>query len=91
MIEDYLPGELFEEKELLSGKLQIREINSEEKNVYTLYLVNDVSAMALTHHYDKISLDDYQNYFDLIHDRKSFEYLSGVINSRFDSTSQPEL
>ena len=95
MIEDYLPGELLEEKELLSGKLQIREMSLSESNskkkVYSLYIITKVSAMSLTSHYKKISFEEYQTYFNLIFDRESFEYLSNVINRRFDSTSQPEL
>ena len=93
MIEDYLPGELFEEKKVKGGLLQIRELNSLDfdKKIYTLYLVSPVSSMALTPHYDKISLKEYQTYFDLVVDRDTFDFLSGVINRRLDSTSPAEL
>jgi hypothetical protein len=93
MLEEYLPGELLEEKKIRDGRLQIREMNSldSDKNIYTLYLINPVSSMALTPHYKKISLKEYQTYFDLVIDRDTFDFLRDVINSRLDSTSLPGL
>jgi len=95
MLEDYLPGELFEEKEVEDGLLQIRELNSLQNKVgeksYNLYFVTNISSMALTFQYKKISLDEYKTYFDLIVDRDTFDFVKEVINKRMVPTSPAEL